>query len=49
MELVLIILLMTIVSDYLVWFWLLVGKLKGPKTWPLVGSIPQGLLMWEIE
>ncbi|KAK4715180.1 hypothetical protein R3W88_013518 [Solanum pinnatisectum] len=30
---------MTIVSVYLVWFWLLVGKLKGPKTWPLVGEI----------
>ncbi|KAG5603539.1 hypothetical protein H5410_025031 [Solanum commersonii] len=44
MELVSIILLMTIVGVYLVWFWLLVGKLKGPKTWPLVGSIPQMLL-----
>ncbi|KAG5568223.1 hypothetical protein H5410_064762 [Solanum commersonii] len=44
MELVSIILLMTIVGVYLVWFWLLVGKLKGPKSWPLVGSIPQMLL-----
>ncbi|KAM3308573.1 cytochrome 86A1-like [Capsicum chacoense] len=38
------IILFGIVAIYFVWFWLLVGKLKGPKTWPLVGSMPEMLL-----
>ncbi|KAF3665272.1 hypothetical protein T459_27153 [Capsicum annuum] len=33
-----------VLGVYFVWFWLLFGKLKGPKTWPLVGSIPEMLL-----
>ncbi|KAK4483094.1 hypothetical protein RD792_010271 [Penstemon davidsonii] len=28
------------ISAYLLWFWLLARNLNGPKTWPLVGSLP---------
>ncbi|KAK8951516.1 Cytochrome P450 86A2 [Platanthera zijinensis] len=27
-------------AAYMVWFWRLVGRLRGPRVWPLVGSLP---------
>eukprot|EP00252_Welwitschia_mirabilis_P024417 TRINITY_DN7237_c0_g1_i1.p1 TRINITY_DN7237_c0_g1~~TRINITY_DN7237_c0_g1_i1.p1 ORF type:complete len:516 (-),score=75.30 TRINITY_DN7237_c0_g1_i1:227-1774(-) len=34
------VLFFTFVAVYMVWFWIVSNRLKGPKVWPIVGSLP---------